>query len=120
MSTDPSPVDVFLNLFKHELNEVRFLYEDKTWYPIKALNDQGRERIVEFVCQLIRETSLHFMNNIVLEIKYKPKDEPDSSSDEDDKKKEEEKKKAEEGKQEEEKKTETATTTQEDQKMQTD
>ena len=58
------------------------MHENRVYYKLGNLQEHARTILEPFALQLIGYAGLDFMNDVMLELKFKPKGEPDSSEEE--------------------------------------
>ena len=79
---NPLPEEMVVNLIADQVGEIPFLHENRGFYKLANLQDHARSILEPFTLQLLGQAGLEFLNNIMLELKFKPKDDPDSSDEE--------------------------------------
>ena len=79
---EPLPEEMIVNLIADQVSELPFLHENKGYYKLGNLQPHARSLLEPFTLQLLGHAGLEFLNNVMLELKFKPKDEPDSSDEE--------------------------------------
>ena len=80
---DPLPVEMVVNLVADEIGNISVLYGPNAGFVrLQQLSEKAREVLEPFALQLIGQAGLDFFNNVILELKWKPKDDITSSDEE--------------------------------------
>lgn len=73
---------MIVNLIADQIGEIPFLHEDRGFYKLCNLQEHARSILEPFTLQLLGHAGLEFLNNVMLELKFKPKNEEDSTDEE--------------------------------------
>ena len=74
---------MIVNLVTPDIGNISVLYGPNGGFiRLKQLSDQARVMLVPFALQLLGQAGLDFFNKVILELKWKPKDDLTSSDEE--------------------------------------